>query len=141
MISTLIDWAIPLAVSVLVIWLLLIVAMFVGRPKDVRPADALRLLPDTIRLLRRLATDGSVPRAARVRLWLLFAYLAFPIDIVPDFIPVIGHVDDVIVVALVLRSVVRHAGFDSVERHWPGTDEGLRVLARLARLEDRRGVG
>ena len=56
-----------------------------------------------------------------MRLWLLLGYLALPIDLVPDFIPVLGYADDAIVVALVLRSVVRRAGPDAIERHWPGT--------------------
>lgn len=91
----------------------------------------MRLLPDLLRLLRRLAADGSLPRGVRVRLWLLLGYLALPIDLVPDFIPVLGYADDAIVVALVLRSVVRRAGADAVMRHWPGTPEGLAALQRL----------
>jgi uncharacterized membrane protein YkvA (DUF1232 family) len=67
----------------------------------------------------------------RVRLWLLLGYLAMPIDLVPDVIPVIGYADDAIVVALVLRSVVRRAGPDAVVRHWPGTPDGLAAVQRL----------
>ncbi|WP_230425535.1 YkvA family protein [Streptomyces radicis] len=70
----------------------------------------------------------------RVRLWLLLAYLAMPIDLVPDFIPVLGQADDAIVAALVLRSVVRAAGEEALERHWPGTADGLAVVRRLAGL-------
>jgi uncharacterized membrane protein YkvA (DUF1232 family) len=68
----------------------------------------------------------------RWRLWLLLGYLAMPIDLVPDFIPVLGYADDAIVIALVLRSVVRHAGAEALERHWPGTPEGLSAVLRLA---------
>lgn len=67
-------------------------------------------------------------------LWLLVAYLALPIDLVPDFIPVLGYADDAIVVALVLRSVVRGAGPQALERHWPGTQDGLAAVRRLAGL-------
>lgn len=74
------------------------------------------------------------PRGVRVRLWLLLAYLALPVDLVPDFIPVLGYADDAIVVVLVLRSVVRRAGPDAVARHWPGTAEGLAALRQVARL-------
>jgi uncharacterized membrane protein YkvA (DUF1232 family) len=60
----------------------------------------------------------------RVRLWLLFAYLAMPFDLVPDFIPVVGYADDAILVVIVLHPVVRRAGRDAVRRHWSGTTEG-----------------
>jgi uncharacterized membrane protein YkvA (DUF1232 family) len=96
--------------------------------------EGLRLLPDTLRLLRRLAADRSLARGVRLRLWPLFAYLAMPFDIVPDFIPILGYADDVILVCIVLRSVVRRAGADALRRHWSGTDDGLAVLWRLAGL-------
>lgn len=75
-----------------------------------------------------------MPTGVRVRLVLLLVYLASPVDIIPDFVPVIGYADDAIVVALVLRSVTRHAGPDALDRHWPGTPEGLHLIKRLAGL-------
>ena len=83
------------------------------------------MLPDVLRLLRRLAADKTLPRGVRIRLGLLLAYLAIPIDLIPDFIPVLGYADDAIIVTAVLRSVVRLAGIDAVRRHWPGTDDGF----------------
>ncbi len=103
-------------------------------PDTVTMRDALRLLPDLLRLLRRLAADQSIPTGVRVRLALLLVYLASPIDLIPDFIPVIGYADDAIVVALVLRSVTRRAGPDALDRHWPGTPEGLHLIKQLAGL-------
>jgi uncharacterized membrane protein YkvA (DUF1232 family) len=91
----------------------------------------LRLLPDVVRLLRRLAADPEVPRGVRIRLVLLTAYLISPLDLIPDFVPVIGYADDAIVVAIALRSVIRHAGYEPISRHWPGTPEGLKVVVRL----------
>lgn len=70
----------------------------------------------------------------RVRLGLLLAYLAFPIDVIPDFIPVLGYADDAIIVTAVLRSVVRRAGLDAVRAHWSGTDDGFAAVARLTGL-------
>ena len=67
-----------------------------------------------------------------MRLWLLLGYLLSPIDLVPDVVPVLGYADDVVVVAWALRSVVRRAGVDAVDRHWPGTPAGLAVVHRLA---------
>ena len=103
-----------------------------AHPETVGLRDALRLLPDLLRLLRRLVADGTLPAGVRVRVALLVAYLAMPFDLVPDVVPVIGYADDAVVVALVLRSVARRAGADALQRHWPGTPEGLVVVLRLA---------
>lgn len=94
--------------------------------------EALRLLPDLLSLLRGLTADRTLPQGIRVRLILLLAYLLMPIDLVPDFLPVIGYADDVIIVALVLRSVIRRAGNGPMERHWPGSPAGLALIQRLA---------
>ena len=131
------SWAWTLAGVVgglLLCWLVLMAVLWATRPDELRLRELLRLLPDVLRLLRRLAGDGTLPRGVRVRLWLLLAYLALPVDLVPDFVPVLGHADDAIVVALVLRSVVRHAGAAAIDRHWPGTPDGLAALRRASRL-------
>ena len=120
--------------AVYAVLLLLLWAYARRHPETVTMKDALRLLPDLLRLIRRLLADRSVAVGVRVRLALLLVYLASPIDLVPDFIPVIGYADDVVIVALVLRSVVSRAGADAVRRHWPGTPEGLAVMLRLAGL-------
>jgi len=101
-----IGFAIGLAVA----WLALIVGLYLARPKGSLLKEATRLVPDTIRLLRRLASDHDIPRGIRIRLSALFIYLALPIDLIPDFIPVVGFADDAIFVAIALRSVVKHAG-------------------------------
>jgi len=103
-------------------------------PETVAMKDALRLLPDLLRLLRRLLADKTLGAGVRIRLALLLVYLLSPIDIVPDFLPVIGYADDVIIVALVLRSVIARAGENAVRRHWPGTPDGLQLILRLAGL-------
>jgi len=131
------EAAIAVVGGVLVIWLVLVAALYVaGRRHDdpTRVRDALRLLPDVLRLLHRLTRDPTLPRGVRLRVGLLLGYLAVPIDLVPDFIPVIGYADDVVVVAIALRSVTRVAGPDALDRHWPGTPEGLRALKQLAGL-------
>jgi uncharacterized membrane protein YkvA (DUF1232 family) len=120
--------------GLLLCWLVLMAVLWLTRPDELRARELLRLLPDVLRLVRRLAGDRTLPRGVRVRLWLLMAYLAMPIDLVPDFLPVLGHANDAIMVALVLRSVVRRAGAAAVERHWPGTPEGLAALRRASRL-------
>jgi uncharacterized membrane protein YkvA (DUF1232 family) len=126
-------WQIPLAVAagLVVLWLALLAVLWRTKPEQARLADGLRLLPDVIRLLRRLAADPTLPRGVRVRLALLMTYLLSPIDVIPDFIPVLGYADDAIIVALVLRSVARRAGTDALRRHWPGTPEGLEAVVRF----------
>lgn len=123
-----------LMISLLVTWAVLVLALLVAKPRGSLLTEAIRLLPDTLRLLRALATDASLPRSIRVRLWLLFVYLAIPFDIIPDFIPVVGYADDAILVCLTLRSVVRRAGPQAVRRHWSGTEDGLQALWNLAGL-------
>ena len=123
--------ALSIAGGLVLVWIALLVALWLTKPDEVRLKDALRLLPDILRLIKRLASDGSLPRGVRVRLWLLLGYLALPIDLVPDFIPVLGYADDAVVIALVLRSVTKAAGPDALDRHWPGTPDGLTALKRL----------
>jgi uncharacterized membrane protein YkvA (DUF1232 family) len=129
------DLLVSLAVGLVLVWVLLIGALAAVRPRGGLLREALRLLPDVIRLVHRLAADRSLPRGVRVRLGLLLAYLASPIDLVPDFVPVLGYADDAIIVTVVLRGVVRRAGLDVVRSHWPGTDDGFAVLCRLTGLD------
>ncbi|MDQ3468738.1 MAG: YkvA family protein [Actinomycetota bacterium] len=124
-----------------VLWIILLVGLAVLHPGRATVREVRRIVPDTIRLTRRLAGDVSLGLDVRVRLWVLLVYLALPIDLVPDLIPVIGYADDAVVIGLVLRSVMRAAGPELVRHHWPGTDEGLAVLARLCRLPALRPGG
>jgi uncharacterized membrane protein YkvA (DUF1232 family) len=125
------DLLLAIAGGLMLLWIALIIALATAGPRGPLLREALRLLPDLLRLLKRLTADPDLPRGVRVRLVLLFAYLALPFDLVPDFIPVLGYADDAIIVALVLRSVVRRAGIEAVRAHWPGTDDGFTVLCRL----------
>jgi uncharacterized membrane protein YkvA (DUF1232 family) len=125
---------IAIAAGLAVAWLALVIILLTIRPQGSIIKEALRILPDTLRLLRRIAADRTVPAGVRVRLYALFVYLASPIDLIPDFVPVIGYADDAVIVAAVLRSVVRRAGADTIRRHWPGTEDGLATLSRIAGL-------
>jgi uncharacterized membrane protein YkvA (DUF1232 family) len=128
------DLLIGVAAALLLAWLALLAVLAIARPRAGLLREALRLLPDVLRLVRRLAADKTLPRGVRIRLGLLLAYLAMPIDLIPDFIPVLGYADDAIIVTAVLRSVVRRAGMDAVRAHWPGTDDGFAAVARLTGL-------
>lgn len=133
------DIVIGVAVGLVLAWVALVLALVIVRPRGGLLREALRLLPDVLRLVRRLAADKTLPRGVRIRLALLLVYLAMPIDLIPDFIPVLGYADDAIIVTAVLRSVVRRAGVDAVRAHWPGTDDGFAALTRLTGLP--RGAG
>jgi uncharacterized membrane protein YkvA (DUF1232 family) len=133
------DWlAIPLGVvgGLVLIWLAAVIALWIAKPDEASIRESLRLLPDLVRLLKCLAADPEMPRGIRIRLALLLAYLALPIDLIPDFIPVLGYADDAVIVALVLRSVTRRAAPEALTKYWPGTPEGLAALRRLCRLPE-----
>jgi uncharacterized membrane protein YkvA (DUF1232 family) len=102
----------------------------VGRRDEARALA--RLIPDCAVLFRRLLADARVPRSRKALLIGAIGYLALPLDLVPDFIPVAGQADDAIVVALVLRAVLRAAGPDLVREHWPGPEESMNAILRLA---------
>jgi uncharacterized membrane protein YkvA (DUF1232 family) len=119
------------AVCMLLVYAAFVLTLIVtGRGRHVR--DVARFIPDCIVLVRRLVGDSRVPRRHKLLLGALVGYLAFPIDLVPDFIPVAGHVDDALVVFLVLRVVLRGSGSELVREHWRGPDSSLALVLRFA---------
>ena len=122
---------ISVAAALLLVWAALLITLLIAKPDKAQLKEALRLLPDLLRLLHRLAGNRALPRGVRIRLSLLLAYLAMPFDLIPDFIPVLGYADDAIIVTFVLRSTVRRAGLEAVRSHWPGTEKGFTALNRL----------
>src|SRR5687768_17546986 len=122
-------------VGLLILWVALIAALYrMGRKQEdpTRLRDMLRLVPDVVRLFRRLAADSTLPKGVRVRMALLTGYLLMPIDLLPDFIPVVGYADDALIVIWALRSITRTAGTDALDRHWPGSPDGLKALKTIA---------
>jgi uncharacterized membrane protein YkvA (DUF1232 family) len=132
-------WWEPIAIVVVAlvgVWILFAAFLLVMTPDGDTVRETARLLPDSFRLLRRLTTDRTIPLRTRLLFWLLTAYLASPIDLIPDFVPVIGYADDVIIASIVLRHLVRRAGPGKLREHWPGSPEGLARLQRLLRIKD-----
>ena len=132
-------WEIVIAVvgGLAALWAALVIVLWIEQrrhPAGASLRDLLRLAPDVARLLRRLVVDRTVDVGVRIWLGFLLVYLLSPIDLIPDFIPVLGYADDALVVAIALRFATRRAGAAAVERHWPGTPEGLSALLRLAGL-------
>ena len=119
------------AAAVLALYAAFVVALLTaGRRGQARALAG--FVPDCAVLFKRLIADERLPRRRKLPIALMAAYLISPIDLVPDFIPVVGQLDDAILVALVLRSVVSAAGPELIEEHWPGPAESLRAVLRLA---------
>ena len=117
--------------AVLLVWVLLVVALLLaGRQNEARALAG--FLPDCLVLLRRLLGDDRVSRGRKLVLIALVGYLLMPIDLVPDFIPVAGVLDDAIVAAIALRVALRSGGPDLLREHWPGPEESLAVVMRVA---------
>ncbi len=118
------------AIAALALYAAFVAALVIaGRRQDARALAG--FIPDCIILFRRLLRDELVPRRRKLLLAALIAYLAMPFDL-PDFIPVAGQLDDAIIVALVVRSVLRAGGPDLLREHWPGPQASLNALTRLA---------
>ena len=83
-----------------------------------------------------LLLDGNTPPQVRLTMLAALTYLLVPIDLIPDFVPVLGYADDAVIVALALRSVTKTAGPAALEKHWPGTPDGLAAVRRLCRLSE-----
>jgi len=112
------------------VWLVAVAALFLfGRVGAAR--ELLGLVPNLLLLFKDLVRDERVPRGAKVWLGVAAVWLASPIDLIPEFIPVLGPLDDAIVAAAVLRHLVRRAGSDVVYEHWRGDPA---TIARVLRL-------
>jgi uncharacterized membrane protein YkvA (DUF1232 family) len=129
-----VDWLVPIAVvigTVLAVWLLAVALIWLHRPSRDLALPALRLLPDILRLVRRLLADSQTPGPVRVALAGLLLWILSPIDLLPEFLPGIGPLDDLIVAALVLGWAGRRMGEERLREKWPGTPESFALLARL----------
>jgi uncharacterized membrane protein YkvA (DUF1232 family) len=104
-----------------------------GRREDARALAG--FIPDCAVLVSRLARDRRISRPRRAALWLVLAYLAFPLDLVPDFLPGIGQLDDAVLLGLALRLLVRGGGGELVREAWPGPQASLAIVLRAAGLE------
>lgn len=128
------TWWIWLAVALglaAVVWLALVTALLLGGRRQEARALA-GFVPDCLVLVSRLLGDERVPRRRKLLLAGLVGYLALPFDLVPDFIPVAGQLDDALVVAFVLRRFLRSGGDELVREHWPGPEQSLRLVLRAA---------
>ena len=113
------------------VWVVLILALLIaGRKTAAR--ELATLLPNLIALFRGLIRDPRVPRRSKLLLGLAIAWFVSPIDLIPEFVPVIGPLDDAVVAALVLRAVLRRTGREIATEHWRGDPDTLQRLLRIA---------
>jgi uncharacterized membrane protein YkvA (DUF1232 family) len=125
------DLLAAVVAAIVATWIALVIVFWLVRPRGVAARDALAAVPDAVRLLRSLLTDPSVPLDVRLVLVALVAWILSPIDLIPEFIPVIGPLDDLVVAAAALRYVRRRIGVEALRERWSGSDAGFAVLARI----------
>ena len=115
----------------------LTVGSIVAVRRGAEPSDLAAVVPGVARLLFRLLRDRSIPLRVRARILIAVAYNVQPINLIPDFVPVLGFADNLIVTGWALRSTVRGAGREVVARNWNGSQAGLAMVFRLAGLEEQ----
>jgi uncharacterized membrane protein YkvA (DUF1232 family) len=113
--------------------LLLVAVLSVRRSRDAL-IELVRLVPACVALLRDIMRDPTVPRRAKIAPALVLIYLAIPIDLIPDFIPGLGYLDDALIVAWAVRHLIAGAGRERVADHWKGDPAALERVLRLARV-------
>lgn len=117
--------------GLIILWAVMLALFWVLRPKDVPVRELVGVVPDLLRLLQSLVRDPASPMDVRLVLVGLLAWLISPIDLIPEFIPVLGPLDDVVVAIVALRYVRRRVGVDELRARWPGTDDGFELLGRV----------
>jgi uncharacterized membrane protein YkvA (DUF1232 family) len=117
--------------AIFLLWVAVLIVFWLARPKGVPVTEIVRVVPDVVRLLRSIVTDRDAPLDVRVVLVGLMVWIISPIDLIPEFIPVLGPLDDVIVAVAALRYTRRRLGIDELRTRWPGSPDGFAVLSRV----------
>lgn len=120
-----------IAVALVAFWVVLLVLFWALRPRGVPVREILGVVPDVVRLVRSVIGDRAAPLDVRLVLVGLLAWIVSPIDLIPEFIPVLGPLDDVVVAIVAMRYVRRRLGLDDLRRRWAGTEAGFGLLVRV----------
>lgn len=123
-------------IAVMVVLYAVAVLLLILAGRRVAAKELALLVPNLLLLFKDLLRDPAVPRGPKVLLWIGIVWIASPIDLLPEFIPVLGPLDDAVVAALVLRFLVRRAGEDVVRAHWRGDPSTIDRILRGARAHD-----
>ena len=122
---------VAIVAALIALWAVFLVIFWALRPKGVPVREILRIVPDVIRLIRSVIADRSAPLDARIILVGLLGWIISPIDLIPEFIPVLGPLDDVVVAVVSMRYVRRRLGIEDLRARWSGTDEGFALLVQI----------
>lgn len=125
------TWLIAIVVGLVALWAVLLAAFWLLRPKGVPLAELVRVVPDLLRLIRSIIGDRGAPLDVRVVLIALLVWIISPIDLIPEFIPGIGPLDDVVVAIVALRYTRRRLGVENLQSRWPGSADGFNLLLRV----------
>jgi uncharacterized membrane protein YkvA (DUF1232 family) len=120
-----------IAIGVLAAWGALLIVFWLLRPRGVPIRELVRLVPNLVRMLRAIGGDRTTPPDVRLVLLGLLAWIVSPVDLIPEFIPVLGPIDDVVVAIVALRYVRRRVGVAAMRDRWPGTDDGFVLLGSV----------
>ncbi len=135
------DLLIGALVAIAVLWVACLVVFWAARPRGVPARTVVAAIPDVLRLLRGLVADPTVPLDVRIVLVGLVGWIVSPIDLIPEFIPVLGPLDDVVVAVAALRYVRRRMGIEALQARWRGSPEGFAMLRRVIGGEVGAGRG
>lgn len=122
--------AVGMVAGLVALWALLIALLWLFRPRGVGLREALAIVPDLLRLIRSLIGDRTTPLDVRAVLVAMLVWIVSPIDLIPDFIPVIGPLDDVAVAVLALRYTRRRLGIERLRSRWTGSSAGFDLVVR-----------
>jgi uncharacterized membrane protein YkvA (DUF1232 family) len=132
-----VEWLQPILITIaalIAVWAIVVVVIWLHRPTRELAMPALRALPDLIRLARRLLADPRTPMRHKVALAFLLVWLVSPIDLIPEFVPGIGPLDDIVAAAVILGWIGRQTGTGRLRELWPGDADGFSIVARMLRL-------
>jgi len=122
---------VEILIGIVALWVAVLVLFWAFRPRGVAVREVLAIVPDVLRLLRSLIGDRSAPLDVRVVLVGLVAWIISPIDLIPEFVPVLGPIDDIVVAVVAMRFVRRRMGVDDLRRRWSGSAAGFDLLVRV----------